>query len=239
MKTKFIFIILMLIYTYNSVAQEQHLKYCLKGEPCNIKTGKVQKQASSIGDFTINGDKIVIDGDVYVLADKQNGCFLYQGPTRSLEHKSNGDIVHITPTIITDQKLSNVQLYITIEHTKFTEDSYMTNERMHLMDIPSFNALYNQTTYTNNNVNFLENQINTSYNKNNSYTKKNNESRYGYIDCHLCLGSGICKTCNGSGLQQSMTADRIPCANCLRGENGIRTGKCHLCKGTGKVYGLK
>lgn len=65
------------------------------------------------------------------------------------------------------------------------------------------------------------------------------KNRYGYKDCHLCRGSGICSSCGGSGFQSSMTGGRIPCANCKLDSNGHRTGKCGGCGGTGKVYGLK
>ena len=54
-------------------------------------------------------------------------------------------------------------------------------------------------------------------------------------DCHICYGSGICQTCGGDGFQSSgLGLGDIPCANCLK-VNGNRTGKCSVCRGTGKV----
>ncbi|MCR5193104.1 MAG: hypothetical protein K6D59_07340 [Bacteroidales bacterium] len=69
--------------------------------------------------------------------------------------------------------------------------------------------------------------------------QKNREyyDRYGYKDCPQCSipGNGICKTCNGTGLQDAFNGfDKIECANCKSNK-----GKCRWCGGTGKVYGLK
>lgn len=41
-------------------------------------------------------------------------------------------------------------------------------------------------------------------------------------------GNGKCKTCMGTGLQSSMTLEKIPCANCKS-----NVGKCQWCGGTG------
>lgn len=64
--------------------------------------------------------------------------------------------------------------------------------------------------------------------------------RYGYIDCHLCHGTGRCSSCNGTGVQSS-GGSSYSCPNCL----GHYTDKiedyglCNKCNGTGKVYGIK
>ena len=73
----------------------------------------------------------------------------------------------------------------------------------------------------------------------NSQKTSSSESRYGYKDCHICHGTGVCQTCGGDGWQHnSFGLDDSPCANCHR-ENGKRTGKCSRCQGTGEVYGVK
>lgn len=59
-------------------------------------------------------------------------------------------------------------------------------------------------------------------------------SRYGYKECHLCRGSGVCQTCNGKGWYYGFTSDPIKCPNCDSNQNG----KCSICHGKGTVYGL-
>lgn len=61
--------------------------------------------------------------------------------------------------------------------------------------------------------------------------------RYGYKDCHLCHGMGVCSTCSGKGYNYIM-GDPLECPNCLK-VNGRASGKCSLCQGSGHVYGLK
>ncbi len=68
------------------------------------------------------------------------------------------------------------------------------------------------------------------------------ESRYGYIDCHLCHGTGVCGSCGGNGhLYGSYNYGSATCPNCLGAITGQigDYGKCSKCKGTGKVYGIK
>lgn len=78
-----------------------------------------------------------------------------------------------------------------------------------------------------------------TYQQTNSQKTSSSESRYGYKDCHICHGTGVCQTCGGDGWQHnSFGLDDSPCANCHR-ENGKRTGKCSRCQGTGEVYGVK
>ena len=68
-----------------------------------------------------------------------------------------------------------------------------------------------------------------------AFRKEQNE-RYGYIDCHLCHGSGTCQTCNGKGWYYSpYGTGTVTCPNCCSGH----VGKCGKCCGTGKVYGKK
>lgn len=57
--------------------------------------------------------------------------------------------------------------------------------------------------------------------------------QYGYKDCRQCLGSGRCKTCNGTGLQsEGFGVGKIPCGVCSN-----HSGKCTSCGGSGKQYG--
>ena len=49
--------------------------------------------------------------------------------------------------------------------------------------------------------------------------------------CTLCVGTGTCKTCNGSGIardEQFGTGKSYKCPNCKG------NGKCFSCKGTGR-----
>ena len=66
-----------------------------------------------------------------------------------------------------------------------------------------------------------------------------NTSTHGQKECHLCRGTGICQTCNGSGVGRDNmfgTGKHYECPNCYL-VNGKRTGKCSACHGTGTVYG--
>ncbi len=59
------------------------------------------------------------------------------------------------------------------------------------------------------------------------------ESIYVDVDCHHCLGSGRCQSCNGSGLiNYSFGEGRLDCPNC-------RNGNCQYCNGSGKVKDRK
>ena len=64
--------------------------------------------------------------------------------------------------------------------------------------------------------------------------------RYGYKDCHLCHGWGVCSTCNGKGYNYNEIGARgaHECPNCFN-VNGHASGKCSQCQGSGHVYGLK
>lgn len=68
----------------------------------------------------------------------------------------------------------------------------------------------------------------TSGNGNNNNQRS---SDYGYVDCHMCYGSGKCNTCNGKGTTYSyILGHDVLCAIC----NGGR--KCNTCSGSGKRY---
>lgn len=67
---------------------------------------------------------------------------------------------------------------------------------------------------------------------NTSQTKQ----RYGYKNCHICKGSGICQTCKGHKVVENY-GKLSECPNCEL-ENMKRTGKCSRCHGSGQVYGI-
>lgn len=68
-----------------------------------------------------------------------------------------------------------------------------------------------------------------------SSSSSSTSSNYGYKDCTHCLGSGKCKTCNGTGLQdKGFGVGKIACGVCID-----HNGKCRWCQGKGKVYGVK
>ena len=87
---------------------------------------------------------------------------------------------------------------------------------------------------------------NVSENRNSGFERirlRNKEyysERYGYKDCKSCHGYGDCSTCDGKGYNYNELGlqGTHECPNCLR-VNGRASGKCRLCQGTGKVYGLK
>ena len=54
--------------------------------------------------------------------------------------------------------------------------------------------------------------------------------KYGYKDCKLCMGSGKCRICNGTGIQDHMK--HTLCGACPN-----HNGKCSSCSGSGKTYG--
>ena len=91
--------------------------------------------------------------------------------------------------------------------------------------------------YNNQGTNTYNNSINyhsTNTNSNNSSNNVNqNTSRYTDKDCHGCLGSGKCNTCNGKGWYYAIgSSNTINCPNCTN-------GRCSICGGTGKVRGLR
>lgn len=75
-----------------------------------------------------------------------------------------------------------------------------------------------------------------------SSSRRSSADRYGYIDCHLCKGRGVCSSCGGNTrLYGSYRYELHSCPNCLGYITDKRTdwGLCKKCDGTGKVYGIK
>ena len=63
-----------------------------------------------------------------------------------------------------------------------------------------------------------------------SSSSSSHKIQYGYKDCRICMGSGKCRTCNGTGIQDHMR-------NTLCGVCPNHNGKCPSCSGSGKTYG--
>lgn len=67
------------------------------------------------------------------------------------------------------------------------------------------------------------------------YNSGSNNSRYGTYDCPTCHGTGVCQTCGGDGIADSYyTGGSMECPNCRSNR-----GRCSVCGGSGKKYGVK
>ena len=99
--------------------------------------------------------------------------------------------------------------------------------------IPSFGGSYNTS------INNPPTNETNSQNYSKEFEQKNKEWReqhYGDKECHLCHGSGICRTCNGKGWYTNpLTGNPLECPNCDKNRKGI----CSVCHGKGSVYGPK
>lgn len=92
---------------------------------------------------------------------------------------------------------------------------------------------YNPNINYNNN---LYNNSSSSSSSSNSSSRNSSSDRYGYKDCHSCKGTGICSTCDGDGYYDYMFGSgQLKCPNC----HSSKVGRCGICGGTGKVYGVK
>lgn len=229
-----VFLALLLLLQLNVCAQRREypitLAYCLDGRSQDIKTREIQKSNPQIGYITFYKDRIIVDNkEVYTLwQEADNGVKAFQG------NQLNVNGYAVIPVIFADPGLNDVVLFMTAPEANIT-----LKAPIYLMEVSDFIALQNRYNGMSNNI-FVNNAQNGSTNYNYSEGSKSYyENRYGYKDCHVCHGSGICQTCNGRTYQHnSFGLDDSPCANCHR-EYGKRTGKCSRCQGTGKVYGLK
>ncbi|MBO7201417.1 MAG: hypothetical protein J6V54_08510 [Bacteroidales bacterium] len=235
MKKLFYFVMVVIIGVANLQGQGRTfpctLAYCLDGRAQNISTGEILTSNPQIGYITFYSDKVVVDNkDVYSFYQERDGVKTFQGATM------NVDGLTVTSMLFVDRNLKDVVLFMVME-----EANIILKSPVYLMEVADFMALYNQNNGISNGL-FVNNSYNTSgtYQSNdNAGTKTYYENRYGYKDCHSCGGTGVCQTCNGTGLQNAgFGLDKTTCANCLL-EHGKRTGKCSICRGTGKVYGLK
>ena len=232
---KKIFVVLFVIINMCSIAQNRQypftMAYCVDGRVQNISTREILMNDPQIGYITFYGDKVIIDNkDVYELLQERNGVKAFQGSAVYLSG------AYAIPVLFVDCNLRDVVLFINVGDITLKSPVY-------LMEVSDFQALWNQNQGISNNL-FINNSINvpddySSSNNNSQGSKSYYSNHYGYKDCHICHGSGTCQTCNGDGYQNyDFGSGDIPCANCLV-ENGRRTGKCSVCQGTGKVYGLK
>ena len=207
------------------------MAYCLDGRAQNISTLEIFIGDPQIGYITFYKDKVVVDNkDVYEFWQERDGVKAFQGPAVYVSG------AYAIPVLFVDDNLRDVVLFINI-------GDIILKSPVYLMEVSDFQVLWNQNQGVSNNL-FISNSTNVP----NDYSSSNNDShgsksyynnRYGYKDCHICHGSGICQTCNGDGFQNyDFGSGDIPCANCLI-ENGRKSGKCSVCQGTGKVYGLK
>lgn len=91
------------------------------------------------------------------------------------------------------------------------------------------------TTVSSSSRNDVNNKPNNAVEKAKEYYKE----RYGYKQCHICNGYKKCKYCNGTKIRHNeMTENDEPCGMCWL-KNGVRTGLCSQCGGTGQTYGIK
>lgn len=234
---KKIFVVLFVIINICSIAQNRQypftMAYCVDGRAQNIKTREIYRNDPQIGYVTFYSDKVVFDNkDTYEFYKEENGVKTFQGS------KVYSSGTYSIPMLFLDEALTNVMMFITMPEYDLT-----SKFNVYLMEVSDFQALWNQNQGISNNL-FISNSINvpddySSSNNNSHGSKSYYNNRYGYKDCHICHGSGTCQTCNGDGYQNyDFGSGDIPCANCLI-ENGRRSGKCSVCQGTGKVYGLK
>lgn len=84
-----------------------------------------------------------------------------------------------------------------------------------------------------------QNDVNNKPNNVVEKAKEYHKERYGYKQCHICNGYKKCKYCNGTKIRRNeMTGNNEPCGMCWL-KNGVRTGLCSQCGGTGQTYGIK
>ncbi|MBR5146524.1 MAG: hypothetical protein IKW54_02730 [Bacteroidales bacterium] len=232
---KRIFLVLFVLINMCTIAQNRQypftMAYCLDGRAQNTSTREIFTSDPQIGYITFYKDKVVVDNkDVYEFWQEGDGVKAFQGPA---VYKSGA---YAIPVLFVDDNLRDVVLFISM-------GDIILKSPVYLMEVSDFQALWNQNQGISNNL-FISNSTNvpddySSSSNNSQGSRSYYNNRYGYKDCHICYGSGTCQTCNGDGLQNyDFGSGDIPCANCLK-ENGRRTGKCSVCQGTGKVYGLK
>ena len=196
-----------------------------------------------MGYMTFYEDKIVVNDQItfYRMGEKESGSVVFADGGRSLYGKDilllmefmteHNNILLKSPTpffcIMTKNGSSKSNFeYRNIFFYTEKEWAILNSNYSESGNMPTNTY---STGYENNNTN-----TNTS-NRTLEKAKEQNE-RYGYIDCHLCHGSGTCSTCNGKGWNYSpYGTGKVECPNCCYSNKG----KCGKCCGTGKVYGKK
>lgn len=215
-----------------------------------IKTNEMPSEVNYLGGYygvmgymTFYEDKIVVNDQItfYRMGEKESGSVVFADRGRSLYGK---DIL-LLMEFMTEQNnilLKSPTPFFCIMTKKGSSKSnfeyrnifFYTEKEWAILN-SNYSESGNMPTntyssgYENNNTN-----TNTS-NRTIEKAKEQNE-RYGYIDCHLCHGSGTCSTCNGKGWYYSpYGTGTVECPNCCYSNKG----KCGKCCGTGKVYGKK
>ena len=76
----------------------------------------------------------------------------------------------------------------------------------------------------------------SNYGGSSSYGGSTGTSQRSQQSCRTCYGTGLCKTCNGSGwVTNPYTSKNSPCSSCNdKYGTGPNRGKCWTCHGTGK-----
>ncbi|MBO7239696.1 MAG: hypothetical protein J6V23_04355 [Bacteroidaceae bacterium] len=237
MKNKILLTVICAFLVINSFSQRRTpftMAYCLDGRTQDIETLEIHKQNPTIGYITFYDEKLVVDNkEVYNLVRQEGGTKAFQGPVLSAMG------AHAYAVIFIDENyhnLNNVVMFITIHETGTT-----VKTPIYLMEVEDFQTLLNSQNGISNNL-FINHSIDFtgSYREDSSIGSKSYyNNRYNNKDCHICKGSGICQTCNGDGIQHnSFGLNDSKCANCLI-RNGVHTGKCSICGGTGKIYNKK
>lgn len=220
--------IVCLLITVSIYAQSKQtpftMAYCLNGAAQDISTRQIYYDEPCIGYITFYNNKIVVDNkETYEFLQEQNGVKAFQGPTQYMNGMS------ATPVIFVDPNYSDVVLFITLGNTILKSPIYLMSVDKFQRLLASNSGISNDLFYNN-----ATNKSSSDYNRNNrSGSKKYYENRYGYKDCHICHGLKYCQTCGGDGIMRhSYTNTSGDCPNCTN-------GKCSICGGTGKVYGVK
>ncbi len=194
-----------------------------------------------LGRITFYEDKIIdfnySESTVYKYQETQKGNWrTYSAPVMYYQGHKIGRCLGVcfTPDEI---KVMFSMIFPDINHEEFAY--------VHLMEESDFWTLWNKHNVVgvklfsqNSDYNMYENPQDLP--KNHREVSNYFKEHYDYKDCHICRGTGTCKTCNGNGCcSNPYTSGQYKCPNCLRDSSGNNTGKCSTCQGTGKVYGFK
>ena len=208
------------------------LVYCLDGTSQNIYTKEIGRQNPVIGYLTFYDDKIIIDDEVYKYQQTQEEIRIFQGPTVYADGGTG------TPLLFVNPDYNYINLFTQV-NTSAGDQVAILRSVVYLMEVDEFNMLWNQYNgistnqfVTNSDISHTEDV--SSYSSSGG-SKSYYDSHFGWKDCHLCHGSGVCQTCNGDGIMSNQFGyGDMKCPNC-----STRKGCCSVCQGKGKVFGVK
>lgn len=211
------------------------LAYCLDGTSQNISTREIMRQNPAVGYMTFYNDKIHVDNEVYKYRETKDGVKIYQGNTT---HAYGGTCI---PLLFVNPDYNIINLFLTVKNSA-GKDVGTFRSIVYLMEVDEFNTLWNQNNGVSTNLFVTNSDISHTDNVSNysssGGSKSYYNSNYGWKDCHICRGSGVCPTCNGDGIMDSGFGNgSTKCANCST--TAPRKGVCWVCQGKGKVYGIK